>query len=63
MNLDEFRRLEKKLGHPPTEKEVREETAKKQMCAFTAPECRLACYAKPRSHKKVTSQHFRIHLN
>jgi len=63
MNLDEFRRLEKKLGHPPTAKEVREYQAKKRECQFTTPECRLACYAKPRNQREVTSQHFRIHLN
>jgi hypothetical protein len=63
MDLQDFRRLEAKLGHPPTEKEVREEEAKKHMCAFTTPECTKACYAKPRTGKKVTSTHFRIHLN
>jgi hypothetical protein len=62
MNLEDFKKLEKQLGHPPTQKEVREYEAKKHTCAFTTPECSLACYAK-RPTRKVYSQHFRIHLN
>ena len=44
MNLQDFRKLEKELGHPPTAEEVREYQAKRR-CQYSVPEFRQGCLA------------------
>jgi len=44
MNLQDFIKLQKELGHPPTQNEVRKYQAKHR-CQYSVPEFRQGCLA------------------